>query len=60
MSAIQKLPIGTFVNMATVVIGGLIGLSIANALPESLDQIISQAIGLGVLIIGFQMALKLP
>ncbi len=60
MSVIKKLPIGTFVNMATVVIGGLIGLSIANVIPESLDQIISQAIGLGVLIIGFQMAFKLP
>ena len=60
MSVIKKLPIGTFVNMVTVVIGGLIGLSIANAIPESLDQIISQAIGLGVLIIGLQMAFKLP
>ena len=56
----SKLPIGTFVNMATVVIGGLIGLSVSKTFSPELESIISQAIGLGVLVLGFQMALKLP
>ena len=46
--------------MATVVIGGLIGLSVSKTFSPELESIISQAIGLGVLVLGFQMALKLP
>ncbi|MDG1295561.1 MAG: DUF554 domain-containing protein [Saprospiraceae bacterium] len=56
----SKLPLGTFVNMATVVIGGIIGLSISKTFSPELELIISQAIGLGVLVLGFQMTLKLP
>jgi uncharacterized membrane protein YqgA involved in biofilm formation len=56
----SKLPLGTFVNMATVIIGGIIGLSISKTFSPELELIISQAIGLGVLVLGFQMTLKLP
>ena len=56
----SKLPLGTFVNMATVIIGGIIGLSISKTFSPELELMISQAIGLGVLVLGFQMTLKLP
>ena len=56
----NKLPIGTLVNMAAVVVGGFIGISISKTFSPELELIISQAIGLGVLVLGFQMALKLP
>ncbi len=49
----SKLPIGTFVNMTTVVVGGLIGLSVSKTFSPELESIISQAIGLGVLVLGF-------
>ena len=56
----QYLPIGTFINMATVSIGSLIGLWLQQLFPASMQAIIFQAIGLGTLIIGIQMALKVP
>ncbi len=56
----NKLPIGTFINMATVVVGGLIGLWLQQAFPTNIKEIIFQAIGLGVLLIGIQMSLKMP
>jgi len=55
----SKLPIGTFINMTTVFIGSLIGLMLREVFPESLQIITFQAVGLGILIIGIQMALKL-
>jgi len=56
----NKLPIGTFINMATVVIGSLIGLGLQQVFPANIEAIIFQAIGLGTLVIGIQMALKIP
>lgn len=56
----SRLPTATFVNMLTVIIGGLIGLLISKSFPPELEKIISQAIGLGVLVLGIQMALKMP
>ncbi|MEL6864610.1 MAG: DUF554 domain-containing protein [Bacteroidota bacterium] len=55
----NKLPIGTFVNMATVIGGGLIGLMLQQVFPDSIQSIVLQAVGLGVLIIGLQMSLKM-
>ncbi len=55
----SRLPIGTFINMATVFVGSLIGLMLREVFPESLQAITFQAVGLGILIIGIQMALKL-
>lgn len=54
------LPIGTFINMATVVLGSLLGLWLQNIFPARIEAIIFQAIGLGTLLIGLQMALKAP
>lgn len=55
-----KLPIGTFINMATVTVGSLIGLYLQNSFPPNIQAIIFQAIGLGTLLIGMQMSLKIP
>lgn len=55
----KNLPIGTFVNMATVILGSLIGLMLQRVFPESIQETVFQALGLGILIIGIQMALKL-
>ncbi len=56
----HHLPIGTFINMATVSVGSLIGLWLQQLFPANIQGIIFQAIGLGTLLIGIQMALKVP
>ena len=56
----SKLPVGTFVNMATVVVGSLIGLMLQQVFPDNIKAITFLAVGLGVLIIGIQMSLKVP
>ncbi len=52
-------PIGTFVNMTTVTIGSLCGLLLQNILPQSIEAIVFQAIGLATLVIGMRMCLEL-
>ncbi|MCB0587882.1 MAG: DUF554 domain-containing protein [Phaeodactylibacter sp.] len=54
------LPIGTFINMATVSAGSLLGLWLQQLFPVNVQAIIFQAIGLGTLAIGIQMSLKVP
>jgi len=56
----SKLPIGTFVNMLAVVVGSLIGLMLQEIFPDNIKDITFLAVGLGVLIIGIQMSLKVP
>lgn len=56
----SKLPIGTLINMLTVVVGSLIGVSLQQAFPENIQQIIFQAIGLASVLIGVQMSLRVP
>lgn len=56
----SKLPIGTFINMATIIIGSLIGLLFQQIFPENIRDITFLAVGLGVLVIGLQMSLKVP
>lgn len=56
----KGLPIGTFINMATVVAGSLLGLYLQQLFPENIQAIIFQAIGLATLLIGIQMSLKVP
>ena len=55
----KRLPIGTFVNMATIAVGSMIGLMLQQVLPENIQAVVFQALALGILIIGVQMALKL-
>lgn len=53
-------PIGTLVNVASVIIGSLIGLALQQVFSEEIKEIVFQAIGLGTILIGINMALKLP
>ncbi len=56
----SKLPIGTFVNMTTVVIGSVIGLMLREVFPENIQNITLIAVGLSILIIGIRMSIKVP
>lgn len=55
----MKLPIGTFINMGTVIVGSLIGVQLQQVFPENIQDIIFQAIGLTTILIGILMATKL-
>lgn len=58
----SKLPVGTFINMATVAIGSLIGLLLFQFVPNiqhDISLITQQALGIGILILGIQMSLKI-
>jgi len=55
-----RLPIGTFINMVTVMIGSLIGLFLQQSFPANIQAIIFQGIGLGTLVLGIMMSLKIP
>lgn len=55
-----KWPVATFINVATVMVGSLIGLVFYNILSDSIQQIIFQAIGLGTIVIGAKMMMKIP
>ncbi|MBR2452194.1 MAG: DUF554 domain-containing protein [Rikenellaceae bacterium] len=50
--------IGTFVNMATVTVGAVVGMLIGKRMPERLQEILFQALGLAVCAIGISMALE--
>ncbi|MFK7980484.1 MAG: DUF554 family protein [Saprospiraceae bacterium] len=56
----KRLPIGTFINMVTIIAGSLLGLWLQQAFPPNIKVIIFQAIGLATLLIGIQMSLKMP
>lgn len=56
----SKLPIGTFINVAAIIIGCLIGLGIQQLLSDNIRDITFLAVGLGMFIIGLQMSLKVP
>lgn len=58
----SKLPIGTFINMATVGVGSLIGLLLHQFVPDiqhDISLITQQALGIGILILGIQMSSKI-
>jgi uncharacterized membrane protein YqgA involved in biofilm formation len=46
---------GTWINVATVLVGSGIGLWLRHRLPSNMQQIITQAVGLLTLVIGFAM-----
>jgi uncharacterized membrane protein YqgA involved in biofilm formation len=50
---------GTWINVATVLIGSGLGLLLRHRLPLSMQQIITQAVGLLTLVIGFAMSRSL-
>jgi len=53
-------PIATFVNMLTVAIGSILGLLLQSVFTEDIQSIVFQAVGLGTILIGLKMSLKLP
>ena len=53
-------PKATLVNMLTVTIGSLLGLWLKQFFSEDIQAIVFQAVGLGTLLIGIKMALRLP
>jgi uncharacterized membrane protein YqgA involved in biofilm formation len=56
----RALPIGTFINMLTVTVGSLLGIWLQQFFPENIQHIVFQAIGLGTMVIGISMALRIP
>ncbi|MGB5972008.1 MAG: DUF554 domain-containing protein, partial [Nodosilinea sp.] len=50
---------GTWINVATVLLGTTVGLMLRSRLPQSMRQIITQAVGLMTLVIGISMARSL-
>ena len=56
----MTLPIGTFINILSVVIGGSIGLVIKNSVPEKYKTRIVQGIGLFTIVLGISMAIPFP
>lgn len=52
-------PTGTLVNAGAIIIGGLVGLLFHGRFPDRVKRIVFQALGLAVLAIGLQMAMKM-
>lgn len=57
---LHRLPLGTLINMATVTVGSLIGLTLQQVFPPNIQAIIFQGIGLGTIVLGIMMSLKVP
>ncbi len=56
----KNLPIGTLINVGAIILGSLLGLFLKQFFTEGMETIIFQALGLGTILIGLKMALKLP
>ncbi len=56
----MNLPIGTFINILSVLLGGTLGIIIKNSLPEKYKSIIFQSIGLFTILLGISMAIPFP
>lgn len=52
------MPIGTLLNVMTIVIGSILGTFLHRAIPDKIKSIVFQGLGLASLIMGVQMALK--
>ena len=55
----MNLPVGTLVNASAIVAGGLLGLLLHGRFPDGVKRLVFQGLGLAVLVIGLQMALKM-
>ena len=58
--SIMVWPKATMVNMLTVTLGSVAGILLKNFFSEEIQEIVFQAVGLGTLLIGIKMALRLP
>lgn len=52
------IPVGTLVNAAAIVVGGLVGLAAHSRFPERVRVIVFQGLGLCTLLLGMKMAFK--
>ncbi len=52
------MPVGTLINVATVLIGSTLGLLLRRRFPQAIQAIIFQSVGLATLVLGVQMALE--
>ena len=52
------MPLGTFINIIAVLIGGTVGLILRKNFPENIKTIVFQGLGLCTILIGMQMALQ--
>lgn len=59
MTNLWAITSGTWINVATVLLGTTLGLMLRSRLPKSMQQIITQAVGLMTLVIGLSMARSL-
>jgi len=53
-------PLATFINMGTVSLGSFLGLSLQQTFPPEVQSIVFYTIGLGTLVLGMQMSLRMP
>lgn len=51
-------PLGSVANVVAILLGGTIGLVLRERLPERIQQVVFQGLGLCVLVIGIQMAVQ--
>lgn len=49
---------GTLVNVMAIILGAILGTSFGKYLPKKIKNTVMQGVGLGILLIGFQMALE--
>jgi uncharacterized membrane protein YqgA involved in biofilm formation len=56
----MRWPKATFVNILTVTIGSMLGLWLKQFFSEQMQQMVFQTVGLGTMLIGIKMALRLP
>lgn len=56
----MNIPVGTFINIFSVILGGSLGILIKNSLPEKYKKIIFQGIGLFTILLGISMAIPFP
>ena len=59
-SSTLQWPIATFVNMLAVAVGSILGLLLQSVFNEDIQGIVFQAVGLGTILIGLKMDLRLP
>ncbi|MBF0528642.1 MAG: DUF554 domain-containing protein [Deltaproteobacteria bacterium] len=52
------IPWGTIANVLTVIIGSAVGMALGRRFPDNVRNIVFQGLGLAVLLLGIQMALK--
>ena len=54
----MHVPLGSFANAGAIILGSLVGIALHSRFPDRIREIVFQGLGLSVLLIGVQMALK--